>query len=630
MKRKSLFLTIFAIFLILGFVPSIHSVKINFEKGSFFEVNNGGPYPLTPDWISSNPHYSTGAALADFNLDGWLDLVVSDGNDMAEGKLNVYLNDGDGNLPTTASWQSDDIGYNGHLDVSDVNGDGWPDVAVSYLGTSASFGPVARLYLNNNGVLSSEPDWNSDIIGNAFGVDFGDMNNDGRPDLAVATGWSYSPQYEYKNVVYLNVDGALSSTASWESDDTHTFLGAHWVDADYDGWLDLTYIGTFEETCIYKNLGGELETTVSWLTTDSQNQDGIMLTSGDVTLDGIRDLFATENIQTGGNGRFKQYTGLADGFFETTHSWSFVEGYGSAVALADINCDKKLDLATGAWWDNTRIFLNDGSGLPTEPSWTSAGTSVVEKIVFGNVGPTLIEKTYIEIFQADEDCKLFYLPHQNIQKINSVKIDDKELNPSEFTYSREHGWVTVKNSPVTALEVSYNYSRSLDMVISNWDQNIGNYLYYNRICEEICPDLECEGDLRFIDVLPDSINNGSFTIKNIGDPDSELDWEISEFPEWGEWTFNPASGTDLKPEDGNITIDVKVVAPEDTNEIFTGNVKIVNTYDTDDYCIIDVLLITPKSRPIYHAFINRLFYKLPNIYPLVSNILTSIYNTFSL
>ncbi len=624
MTRKKLFLSIFTLFLILGLLPGITSAQIRLEKTNIPRVVNGDPYLSTPDWISDNPHYSTGAALDDFNLDGWLDLVVADGNDMEPGRLNIYYNNGDGSLPTTASWQSDDIGFNGHLDVADVNGDGWLDVAVSYLGTSSSFGPVARLYLNNNGVLSSMPDWESDVTGNAFGVDFGDMNNDGRPDLAVATGWSYSPSHEYHNFVYLNVDGTLEPTASWESDDTHTYMGAHWVDADDDGWLDLAYIGSYEETYIYKNIDGTLETTASWHTTDSQDQDGIMLTSGDVDLDGIRDLFATDNIQLYGSGRFKQYTGKSDGFFETTYSWYYPGSYGSAVTLADVNCDNTLDLATGAWWDYTHIFLNDGTGLPSSPSWTSGGTSVVEKIVFGDVGPELFEKTFTKTFLADEDRRLFYLPHQNIQKINNVSLDGVTLDSSEYTYSREHAWITVYTVPTESVEVSYNYSRSLDMVISNWDPDKGNYLYYNQICGAIVPDLECEGNLRFIDIPPGSTNNGTFTIENVGDPGSELNWEISEFPEWGDWTFTPSSGTGLTPEDGNITIEVLVVAPEDKNEIFNGNIRITNTDNTNDYCVINVLLITPKIKPAYHEFLNRLSERFSNRFPIIKYLLDDV------
>jgi len=183
---------------------------------------------------------------------------------MQQGRVNVYYNDGNGNLSKTADWQSSDLAYNGHLDVADVNGDGWLDVAVSYLGTTNNFGKVARVYLNNNGVLSSSPNWNADLIGNAFGVDFGDMNNDGRPDLAVATGNSYSSQQYYHNLVYLNVGGTLESTPSWQSSDKNTYMGAHWVDADDDGWLDLAFIGgPNTETCIYRNLGGTLEKVAS-------------------------------------------------------------------------------------------------------------------------------------------------------------------------------------------------------------------------------------------------------------------------------------------------------------------------------------------------------------------------------
>ena len=620
MSKKSLFLVIFIILFIIGIAPVNIGVQINPESSNTFRMCNNDPYSLFPDWISDNPHYSTGAALADFDKDGWLDLVVSDGNDMAPGRLNIYYNDGDGNLSSTASWQSDDLGYNGHLDVADVNGDSWPDVAVSYLGTDTSFGPIARVYLNNNGVLSSLPDWSSDLIGNSFGVDFGDMNNDGRPDLAVATGWSYYPYHSYLNYVYLNIDGTLSSTASWESDNNNTYMGVHWVDADDDGWLDLAYIGSQQETYIYKNIGETLEKTSSWHTTDSQDQNGIMLTSGDVDFDGVRDLFATDNIQDRSDGKFKQYSGISDGFFKTKYSWYYTEGYGSAVTLADVNCDNQLDLATGAWWDYTRIFLNDGTGLPTNPSWTSGGPSVVEKIVFGNVGPTFNEQTFNDSFTIDGNRRLFYLSHQNIQKINRVSCDGVELNPSEYTYSREHGWITVNSAPTVSFEVNYNYSKSLDMVVSNWDPEKGNYLYYNKICDDetIVPNLDCKGDFRWENIVPGSTVTGNFTIENIGDLGSELNWEVSEYPSnWGSnWTFTPDRGTGLKPEDGFLTINISVVVPNDNNKNFNGKIRVINIDNLSDYCEINIYLLTPRSKSTYHTLLYSLFERFPNAVPI--------------
>lgn len=441
-------------------------------------------YPPSPDWISLDPHFSTGAALADLDGDGWLDLVVADGNDMLVGRVKVYYNNQDGTFPVTADWESADLAYNGHLDVSDVNGDGWPDVAVAHLGEYQTFEPIARLYLNNNGTLSSLPDWIADVDGNAFGIAFGDINNDGRPDLAVGTGWAYgTPQY-YPNYVYLNVDGMLEATASWASDDMPIYQGVMWVDADDDGWLDLVGIGVGQDTQVYRNLGGMLETTASWQTTDSAAQDGIMVTAGDINGDGLRELLTTDNTQLGGSGEFKQYSGLSEGYFETACSWSYYEGYGSAVALADVNADGLLDLATGAWWDHTRLFFNTGSELPATPTWNSASTSVVEKIVFGDVDPPCsIEMMLTKVFVA-EGRSLFYLPHQPIQRIVGVRRDGFELDPDEYAYSRESAWISVANAPAESLEVTYSYSPSPDMIVSNWDGDIGNYLYYNQLIED--------------------------------------------------------------------------------------------------------------------------------------------------
>ncbi|HIH28200.1 MAG TPA: hypothetical protein HA260_00180 [Thermoplasmata archaeon] len=558
-------------------------------------------YSLTPDWESSSPHYSTGGAFADFNNDDWLDFIVSDGNDMGQGHVRLYMNDGDGHLPTEATWESADIAYNGHLDVADINGDGWCDVAVSYLGTGSSLGPIARVYMNNNGVLSSAPSWTANIIGNAFGVDFGDMNNDGRPDLAIATGWSYN-SYHYHTYAYLNTDGSYGSTPSWQSADQNIYMSVLWVDADDDGWLDLAGIADGTQTQIYRNLGGILETTASWYSTDSANQFGIMLTAGDVTGDGIRELFATDNTQLGGDGYFKQYTGLSTGFFETTHSWGYYGDYGSAVALSDVNGDNLLDLATGAWWFSTNLFLNQGTGLPSSPSWSSTYETVVEKIVFGNIGPSFCEQVFTEQFTAVGDRQLFYLPHRQIQGINSVICDGVTLETSEYTSSRDEGWVTIYTDPQQSLEVTYRYSVSQDMAVTNWDPDIGNYLYYNNIINDTLPqfdhttysgsDLECEGSLSGEDITPGATIQGSFTVSNSGDPGSLLNWEVLSHPDWGTWTFTPSSGTGL-PSGETITVQVDVIVPDEQNTQYQGIVLLINSDKTADCGEIPVMLKTP-------------------------------------
>lgn len=458
------------------------------------------PYHTTPDWTSADHEVSTGGALVDLDLDGWLDLVVSNGNDMAQQHVAVYYNQGDGTFPSWPDWESDDFAYNGHLDVADVNGDGYPDVAAAYLGEFDTTGPVARLYLNNNGTLSSTPDWTASLVGNAFGVAFGDMNNDGRPDLAVATGWAYSPQQYYHNLVYLNVDGTLASSPSWTSSDTYHYQGAVWVDANRDGWLDLAYAAGGTRSRVYMNLGGILETTASWYLTDQSSQDAIMVAAGDLTNDGLRDLYIADNNQlSGGSGRFRAYYGLAGGTFRTTASWTYSDGYCSAVAIADVNADGLLDLATGAWWDKTRIFFNNGSGLGSSPQWNSSGTSVVEKICFGDIDKNSL-RTIRQTLPGDGTQRLFYLGRQPIQEVVSVHRDGTQLGADEYMLNRENGWITVAAAPTVDLEVVHTYSTRLDMTITNWDSSLGNYAYYNLLVAR--GDANCDGLVDLSDIEP--------------------------------------------------------------------------------------------------------------------------------
>jgi hypothetical protein len=436
-------------------------------------------YLTSPDWTSSDSNRGTGGALVDIDRDGWLDLVVANGNDMAQERLAVYFNQGDGTFPLTPDWQSNDQAYNGHLDIADVNGDGWPDVAVAVLGNSSTIDNAAKLYLNAGGTLSSLPDWQSAETANAFGCAFGDVNNDGRPDLAVATGWAYSPEHRFNNYVYLNIGGNLATSASWTSDDDNHYQGVLWVDANGDSWLDLVGVPSGTETQIYANLGGTLETTASWQTSDSSGQDGIMAACGDIDGDGYRDLFATDNTQLGGSGYLRQYGGLTSGYFSATSDWSYFTGYGSAVALADVNNDGHLDLASGAWWEQLRLFFNSGTGFGATPGWSSTPSSVIEKILFADIDRNGVLPV-TESFAAD-GRRLFYLARQPIQAIVAVRSDGAPLDPDEYTYSREHGWITCAVTPSTGLEVDYTSSVSLDMAVTNWDVSVGNQVYYNQL-----------------------------------------------------------------------------------------------------------------------------------------------------
>ena len=111
------------------------------------------------------------------------------------------------------------------------------------------------------------------------------------------------------------------------------------------------------------------------------------------------------------------------------------------------------------------------------------------------------------------------------------------------------------------------------------------------------PDLECTGALHWTDVEPGSTVSVDIEVENIGEPQSLLNWEIASYPSWGTWTFTPNHGEGLQPEDGPLFIEVDVVAPDQPESEFEGEVKIVNSDDPADFCILDVTLATPMSQP---------------------------------
>lgn len=133
-------------------------------------------------------------------------------------------------------------------------------------------------------------------------------------------------------------------------------------------------------------------------------------------------------------------------------------------------------------------------------------------------------------------------------------------------------------------------------------------------------DLQCSGNLNWAGVSPGETVTGSFTVENIGASGSFLDWTITEWPDWGTWIFTPINGEDLTPEDGEFTVDVEVTAPDQQNSNFDGEVKIVNNDNPDDYCTIDAVLTTSKSKILTTSFFLRLLWAFREQFPILANI----------
>jgi len=129
------------------------------------------------------------------------------------------------------------------------------------------------------------------------------------------------------------------------------------------------------------------------------------------------------------------------------------------------------------------------------------------------------------------------------------------------------------------------------------DDNVyGNDAGSAYIFKRPIPDLDCSGTLSWTDVNPGETVSGQFLVANIGEPTSTLSWKIDLYPDWGTWSFTPSSGSGLTPEMGAITVGVEVTAPDQQNQQFTGEIKIVNSEDSNDYDTISVSLKTPVNQ----------------------------------
>ena len=454
------------------------------------------PFNQTPDWISTDvSSVSTGGAFADIDNDGWLDFVVANGNDISRQKVVVYYNNGDGTFPTTPNWQSADIDYHGHLDVGDVNQDGWVDVAVSvYIGPSGFNTPgKVKLYLNNSGTLSSNPDWVSGDAVYTFSCAFGDADGDGDLDLAVATGESYY-SYQEQPRIYYNDGGMLESLPSWKATASQFSYDVNWADFDNDGDLDVVFAGESYPNRIFANENGVISQTPTWQSNDA-SQYANSLFIGDVNNDGYFDLAISDNSQLGGSGKFKIYLN-DNGTLNTTPFWtSAFSGYGSGIYLANIDNDYDLDLITGGWWQPVRIYLNNSGNFNTAPEYTSTSTSVVEVITMGDVDKDAVQFMQ-EVFVSDGTKKLFYIEKTPVQEIKRVVVNSDTLQINEYCFDLENGWIMLANQPSsgTSIMIDVEISYDLDMGITNWDQSKGNYLFYNTINpvgvinEDIVPD----------------------------------------------------------------------------------------------------------------------------------------------
>ncbi len=122
-----------------------------------------------------------GMATGDLNGDGKADLVVVGYNGTSEGVLETFLGKGDGTFRNVGVYG---LGVEPlSAAVADFNGDGKLDVAATSEGTKGN-GSVMVFFGKGDGTLGKAQTYNLGFY--PYSVAAGDLNGDGKPDLAVA------------------------------------------------------------------------------------------------------------------------------------------------------------------------------------------------------------------------------------------------------------------------------------------------------------------------------------------------------------------------------------------------------------------------------------------------------------
>ena len=291
--------------------------------------------------IAHDTGFGLGVAIADLNQDGWPDIYVS--NDVAPNDV-VYMNNGDGTFTNKrASWFRH-TSYSGMgVDVADFNNDGWPDVLqVDMLPRdlaqrkktigSTTFAALAAARrqgllddftanaLQLNVGRTSKRDVAFSDIAHMAGVAatdwswsplFADLDNDGEKDILITNGYPkavndrdyvlppiganafnksaplnpltmlnnlyayHLPNYVFRNRGDLTFEDV---TTAWGMEQPSFSYGAAYADLDNDGKLDVVVNNMNAPAFVYRNVG-RAEKAHHYLRVklvgDPPNRDGI-------------------------------------------------------------------------------------------------------------------------------------------------------------------------------------------------------------------------------------------------------------------------------------------------------------------------------------------------------------------
>jgi FG-GAP-like repeat len=328
--------------------------------------------------IFSITNYPTGinpisVAVGDLNGDGQLDLVTANiGGDPAapippDGTVSVLLGSGGGTFSAATTNPTGSV-LAFSVAIGDLNGDGKLDLAVANYGDPMSGNPGGTISIflgDGDGTFSAATPYSTLTgLAGAQSVAIGDLNGDGKLDLAVADASNRVP------ILLGNGDGTFNVQTPLTFSGLNNNGSIAIADLNGDGRLDLalTNFGT--------DLGSGAGTTVSVLLgqvgggfsnrtlTTGTNPSSVAI--GDLNGDGRLDLA----VANAGSNTVSVLLGNGDGTFQAQTQYATGTNPES-VAIGDLNGDGRLDLAVANYDSNTVSVLlgNVGGGFQAQTQY---------------------------------------------------------------------------------------------------------------------------------------------------------------------------------------------------------------------------------------------------------------------
>lgn len=372
--------TPFFVFFILCMYPSYTFSQVTFtDVAKTANVNNNSS--------------GMGAAWADYNNDGYLDLYVSN-----YGDTNIfYKNNGDGTFTDVSDDAGVDDGGNGAgIAWGDCDNDGYPDLyLVNDVG--AGYGAENLLYKNNGDGTFADIAGTAGVTSVGYGlcVSWVDYDGDGLLDFYVTNNVHAIFCYGQSNRLYRNKGGNLFEdvTESAGVGEMGNSMGVSWCDYDNDGDLDMMvihfaspYLGSPEDnpSVLYRNNGDGTFTDASAISGINHLDGGHAGIWGDYDNDGDMDLFITNNSTTisqsppiSTSGKNVLYRNNNDGTFTDVTDAAGLGAVATSIEATwvDYDNDGHLDLHVvngGIQKDEPdNLYRNNGDGTFTDVAETA-------------------------------------------------------------------------------------------------------------------------------------------------------------------------------------------------------------------------------------------------------------------